>query len=128
MKKCDNYCRAVGQLRDAATAYQNKPHDTLYRDGLIQRFEFCVELAWKSAKEYLADQGVTLAVATPRAVLKEAYAVGLIQDEAAWNAILTARNITSHVYDEQTAVEIAEKICGDFLAPLSALAEFYKDN
>lgn len=128
MKKCENYCRAVGQLGEAAAAYQHKPQDTLYRDGLIQRFEFSVELAWKSAKEYLEDQGMTLAVATPRAVLKEAYAAGLIQDEAVWNAILTARNITSHVYEEETAVEIAEKICGKFLKPLSALAAFYQEH
>ena len=44
-------------------------------------------------------------------MLKEAYAAGVIRDAERWNQILTARNITSHVYDEKTAEEVAAQIC-----------------
>ncbi len=91
-----NYSRAFAQLEDAIKSYLAAPQDTLYRDGLIQRFEFTVELAWKSLREYLEDQGVVLAVVSPRAVLKEAYAAGVIDDADMWNAIISARNITSY--------------------------------
>ena len=72
LQKIENYHHAVAQLEQAVTVYSRDPDDALYRDGLIQRFEFTVELAWKSLREYLEDQGSVLAVVSPRAVLKEA--------------------------------------------------------
>lgn len=123
--RVQKYKNAVSQLETAAACYQAHPEDALYRDGLIQRFEFTVELAWKSLKEYLEDQGMILSIASPRGVLKEAYSAGAISNGDAWNAILTARNLTSHVYDETTAITIAGQICADFLPTLRELLEFY---
>ena len=96
LQKIEHYISALAQLEQAVAIYQKSQQDALYRDGLIQRFEFTVELAWKSIKEYLEDQGSTTPIATPRAVLKEAFAAGLIQDAEEWNKIITARNITSY--------------------------------
>ena len=127
LQKIENYHHAVVQLEEAVQIYCVHPDDDLYRDGLIQRFEFTVELAWKSIKEYLEDQGSTTPIATPRAVLKEAFAAGVIQDAEEWNKIITARNITSHVYDEKTAEDVAAQICNDFLPLLKALGKFYRD-
>ena len=104
--KRDNFVNAAHRLAEAVTDYRNIRNDTV-RDGMIQRFEFTVELEWKSIKEYLEDQGSTTPIATPRAVLKEAFAAGVIQDAEEWNKIITARNITSHVYDEKTAEDVA---------------------
>lgn len=74
----------------------------------------------------MEDQGVVLAVVSPRAVLKEAYAAGVIDDADMWNAIISARNITSHVYDEATATEIARQICEDFTPALRSLLLRYQ--
>ena len=126
LQKIENYKRAFAQLEDAVKSYLAAPQDTLYRDGLIQRFEFTVELAWRSLREYLEDQGVVLTVVSPRAVLKEAYAAGVIDDADMWNAIISARNITSHVYDEATATEIARQICEDFTPALHSLLLRYQ--
>lgn len=126
MKKIDNYIRALAQLEAAVAIYKNAQDNSLYRDGLIQRFEFTVELAWKSAKEYLEDQGAIVQYATPRAVLKDAYAAGMIAQPDIWNDILTARNSTSHIYSEDTAITIAAQICNDFLPVMQALRAFYK--
>ena len=76
---------------------------------------------------YLEDQGSTTPIATPRTVLKEAFAAGVIQDAEEWNKIITARNITSHVYDEKTAEDVAAQICNDFFPLLKALGKFYRD-
>ena len=65
LQKIENYKRALAQLEEAVKRYRQSPEDTLYRDGLIQRFEFTVELAWKSMKEYLEDQGMVLSIASP---------------------------------------------------------------
>lgn len=50
----------------------------------------------------------------------------MIDDADAWNAILTARNLTSHVYDEATAAEIARQICEDFMPELRDLLLRYR--
>lgn len=127
LQKIEHYISALAQLEQAVTIYQKSQQDDLYRDGLIQRFEFTVELAWKSIKEYLEDQGCSTPIATPRAVLKEAFAVGVIQDANAWNSVITARNITFHVYDERTAENVAAQICSDFLPLMQELGKFYRD-
>lgn len=125
LQKVENYRQALAQLERAIQVYEANPHDDLYRDGLIQRFEFTVELAWKSLKDYLEDQGFVLGVSSPRAILKEAFAAGVILDAEAWNDILKARNITSHVYDEATAEQVVDMIVNNFVPPLKALADFY---
>lgn len=126
LQKIENYKHALAQLEEAVERYQKTPEDALYRDGLIQRFEFTVELAWKSIKEYLEDQGMVLSIASPRGILKEAFSAGVLDDAQQWNDILTARNLTSHVYDEATAAGIARKICTEFLSPLRALLRVYE--
>lgn len=125
LQKIENYQNALKQLESAIACYRASPEDSLYRDGLIQRFEFTFELAWKSLKEYMEDQGIVLGVATPRSVLKEAYAAGIIADPDMWIAALDSRNLMSHIYDEETAVNVARRISADFISPLIALSEFY---
>ena len=125
MNKIENYHKAVEQLAQAVQAFQSAPDDTLYRDGLIQRFEFTFEMAWKSAREYLQEQGIVVPVATPRAVFKQAYAVEILDAQEPWLHILDARNLTSHVYDEDTAIDVANLICTEFLPVFQQLDHFY---
>ena len=47
LQKIEHYISALAQLEQAVAIYQKSQQDALYRDGLIQRFEFTVELAWK---------------------------------------------------------------------------------
>ena len=79
------------------------------RDGAIQRFEFCTELAWKTVREYLIEQGYT-DINSPKSVMKTAFSDGLLTNENGWLEILESRNITSHVYDERTAATIFDNI------------------
>ena len=34
----------------------------------------------------------------------------------------------SHIYDEETAISIADRVSSEFIVPLTALAEFYKEH
>ena len=126
LQKVENYQNALKRLKEAIARYKTAPDDTLYRDGLIQRFEFTFELAWKSLKEYMEDQGVVLTIVSPRSVLKEAYAAGVIDNPDIWNEAVDSRNLMSHIYDEETAVSIATRVSSEFVIPLTALAEFYE--
>lgn len=116
---------AVARLREALDDYGKMPLDSI-RDGVIQRFEFCTELAWKTMREYLIDQGYT-ELNSPKAVVKQAFAFGMIQDQAAWIALLNDRNLTSHVYDESTAKLIFNRIEQQHLALLDEALAYMKE-
>jgi nucleotidyltransferase substrate binding protein (TIGR01987 family) len=107
--------QAVARLEESIGDYDRLQLDSV-RDGVIQRFEFCTELAWKTVREYLLDQGYSN-INSPKSVMKQAYADGLLEDEHGWLELLNARNLTSHIYDEATAIEIFQGI-RDTYAPL----------
>jgi nucleotidyltransferase substrate binding protein (TIGR01987 family) len=92
------------------------------RDGIIHRFELCTELAWKSTREYLIDQGYT-ELNSPKAVMKQAYSDGLVSDSEQWASLLNDRNLTSHIYDEATAAEIFDKITSVYLGLFVSLID-----
>lgn len=92
--------RAVGKLSDVLE--QNK--DEYIRDSAIQRFEFTFELAWKTVKVFLEEQGVT--AYSPRESLRSAFQVGLIEDDPDWLGTIELRNLTSRTYNELIAEEI----------------------
>lgn len=124
-EKYNYFTAAVARLREALNDYQQNPLDSV-RDGTIQRFEFCTELAWKTMREYLLDQGYT-EINSPKAVIKQAFAFGMIQDQQAWIDLLNDRNLTSHVYDEATAKAIFERIAEKHLALFDAALAYMKD-
>lgn len=78
-------------------------------DLVIHRFEFTIELFWKALQKHLFDD-FGIAVHGPKQVLQQAYAVGLIGDEAVWLAMIQDRNLTSHTYKEALALVIYENI------------------
>jgi len=79
-------------------------------DATIQRFEFTVELLWKTLKRALEESGRT-APATPREVFAAAWQTGWLEDdELLWRRIVADRNRTAHVYDDATAREIYLRI------------------
>ena len=79
------------------------------RDGVIQRFEFTTELAWKTAREYLLALEVS-DINNPKNVMSEAFRNQLITDEAGWLQILRDRNATPHMYDDKDAADIYHRI------------------
>ena len=82
LQKCENFCRAAARLSEALAEYAVTPGSTVIRDGVIQRFEFTFELAWKSLREYMEDQGAAMDAVFSKQVFKAAYAAGLIHDVA----------------------------------------------
>jgi nucleotidyltransferase substrate binding protein (TIGR01987 family) len=82
--------------------------DELTRDGVIQRFEFTFELAWKALKIYLEHEGVL--IKTPRESFVEAFRIGLIDNEKNYLDMLEDRNLTSHIYDKKTSTSIYKRI------------------
>lgn len=120
-EKLTKFKSATSRLEEAILQYDECGLSSC-RDGVVQRFEFCTELAWKSAREYLTDEGYT-DLNSPKSVMRQAYASDLINDETAWLDLLYSRNLTSHIYDEATANEIFEKIKNCYLHLFNELAQ-----
>lgn len=112
-EKYSKFVSAVERLSESIAAYNDYPNDTM-RDGVIQRFEFCTELAWKTVREYLIEEGF-VNINSPKAVMREAYAAGIVSEDETWSDLLRDRNLTSHTYNEDTARTIFSRICTDYL-------------
>lgn len=81
----------------------------LEKDGLIQRFEYTHELAWKVMKDYLKYQG-TVDLGGSRDAIREAFKINLVEDGESWMDMIKSRNLTAHTYNDSVASEIFLKI------------------
>lgn|SRR5690606_27020623 len=100
------YSKALKSLEEALSL----PKDDIVRDATIQRFEFCVELAWKTSKKVLGTS-----TSSPRQVIREMAQSGLIDNVEVWFDFIDNRNLSSHTYDEILAEKVF-KVAQDFLA------------
>ncbi len=117
----DNFSRALTLLRQAVDESTARQFSALEQEGLIQRFEYTWELAWKVLKDYLDAQGVVLATVTPAAVIKAANAARIIGDGDIWMRALEARNRLSHTYSLKTFEQTIADIRTHYLAALETL-------
>ena len=118
--KFNNFRNALLKLKEGIADYDKAKMETI-RDGVIQRYEFTTELAWKTVREHLLSEGM-VDINTPKAVMREAYSAGIIEDEQGWIQILNDRNATSHIYDEKEAAEIFDRIKTEHINLFNALA------
>lgn len=81
----------------------------LEKQGLIQSFEYCYELAWNTMKDYLEMQGAT-DIHGSRDTIRLAFRRGIIANGETWMDMIKSRALTSHTYDETLCEEISEKI------------------
>jgi len=120
--------RIVERFNDFKNALQRleeginfEPSNEIIVDGVIQRFEFTFELAWKLLKDILEYEGIE--VKSPRSAIKEGYKAGLVSDGEAWIDMMIDRNKTSHVYEEKEAKAIYKKIKDAYIGLFKELKE-----
>lgn len=117
----ENLEKAYLRLKDAVQRAQ----DDLDKDGVIQRFEFTVELVWKTLKRVLEYN--KLNCYSPRDCLKQAFRYGFIEDDEIILDMLDDRNRSSHIYDEATSEEIFIRIKKVYVQAIEQiLKELYK--
>jgi nucleotidyltransferase substrate binding protein (TIGR01987 family) len=111
----------LGEMLQQYEAKESQP--PLLRDAieesLLQRFEYSLEVAWKSTKRYLVEvQGYDQAMG-PKMVLRIAGELNLL-DTAVWLTYLTARQAIAHDYSEAKA-EAVLPLVADFYAATQRL-------
>ncbi len=120
-----NYEKAFKQLSVAVEKYSNNPPDII-KEGIIQRFEFTHELAWKVLKDYLEYEG-HLNIAGSRTATREAFNIGIIKEGKIWMNMIESRNITVHAYDEKILKVEFEKIINEYYFQLKEFHKTMKD-
>lgn len=108
-QRLQNYTNALAQLAEAIQLNEVRPLSKLEKQGLIQGFEFCHELAWNLMKDYLFYQGISQ-ITGSRDAIREAFNKGLIHQGEIWMEMIKSRNQTSHTYNLQLADLIASQI------------------
>ncbi|SHH85762.1 nucleotidyltransferase substrate binding protein [Clostridium intestinale] len=116
-----NLKKAYSRLKEVSDIYDGK--NDIIRDSLIQRFEFTYELTHKTLKEFMKYLGVTLENSFPRTIFKKAFVNNLISDDKVWINLLEDRNLTSHIYNENMADEIADRIVTKYVSAIEELVE-----
>lgn len=115
-QRLSNYRKAVIQLTEFISKGELNKFEV---QGLIQCFEYTFELAWKTVKDYLQEQGFD--VKTPRATIQIAFQIELINDGHVWIDALEKRNLIAHTYNEEITKEVEALIRNNYFPMLVKL-------
>ncbi|MCH8537890.1 MAG: nucleotidyltransferase substrate binding protein [Alkalimonas sp.] len=117
-QRFQNFKRAFALLTEAMEQDITQ-FNQLEKEGVIQRFEFTFELAWKVLKDKMEHDGLTLDQISPRAVVRLAYQAKYIEDADVWLRMIGDRNLMSHTYDSAKFEVVLQAIAKEYLPMLS---------
>lgn len=87
------------------------------QDSLIKRFEYTLEVAWKTCKRHLQEEGFAeAATGSPKSIIRLAAQNNLVANPEAWFGYLRFRQDTSHDYSSDKAEAV-----------LDIVEDFYQD-
>lgn len=108
------FAKAVDRLAEGLDRYQKDTSDDQIRDGLIQRFELTYELSHKMLKRFLEEispSPETIDQAAFSDLIRMGNEQSLLKSEwKVWRYFRDIRNITSHTYNLEKALEVVEGI------------------
>jgi nucleotidyltransferase substrate binding protein (TIGR01987 family) len=117
-QRFQNFQKAFEQFSDAVSRVDTL--SVLEKEGMVQRFEYTFELAWKTLKDFLEAKNVDARY--PREVIKKAFQYEIIEDGGIWLEMLEQRNLMAHTYSEEIFAKAVQLICGKYY---QAIAQVY---
>lgn len=96
-QRFQNFESAYALFLRRVDEYEQFPDKEAYQMALIQGFEIIIELAWKTLKDYLENEGYD--IKNGKQAIRQAFQDELIRDAETWMKALEQRNITSHTYN-----------------------------
>ena len=124
-ERISDYKNALERLKESIEESKTINSSTI-KDGVIQRFEFTLELSWKVMKYFLNSEGITEAKA-PRSTIRSGFNNEIIQNAKLWIDMIEDRNLTTHTYSQSTSDEIYEKIVNTYYEELKQFFLEIKD-
>ena len=125
-QKLQSYHKALNRVAEVVNVMDKRQLNDFEADGLIQRFEFTFELAWKLMKSYAEFQGTDKEIMGSRDAIRWAFENKIINDSGIWMEMVKRRNDTSHTYDEETAAEVVIRIKDSYYKAFMALYDRMK--
>jgi nucleotidyltransferase substrate binding protein (TIGR01987 family) len=124
IQRLDSYKKAFRQLEIGVEIATDGDLSSLEKEGIIKRFEYNQDLAWKVIKdfcEYIGKAGIF----GSRDAFQVAVTIGLVDANCGdvLMASIKSRNETIHIYNEETANEIFMEIFDNYYQAFKTLLE-----
>ena len=121
-QRFENFSQAYFRLQEA----RDTPNlNELERNGLIQRFEFTIELAWKVMKDFLEDKGFAFKP-SPKDSFRQAQEAKYIDYAQELIDGLNIRNELSHDYDGFLFIQSENDLRNNIFPAIDKLYQFFK--
>lgn len=126
IQRFDNFKRAFTLLREVLLSTEDiTALPSIVKEGIIQRFEYTFELAWKTLKDKMIEDGLVIDKISPKYVFKTAYQSKYINDIEIWLEMVNDRNLMSHTYDFAKFDEVLLRLKNRYYPLLDGLFEFF---
>jgi nucleotidyltransferase substrate binding protein (TIGR01987 family) len=122
-QRFENYAKAFQSLKEAV---EQDNLNELERNGLIQRFEFTLDLSWKVLKDYLQEKGFVFKP-TPKDTLRLAQQSEVIDYAQELIDGIDIRNELSHDYSGEKFKRSERVLREETFPALQKLYEFFED-
>lgn len=121
-QRFNNFESAYNRLKSAVERIEEL--DELSKEGLVQRFEYTFELAWKTIKDFLESKGEPETY--QRDIIKKAFQLEIINQGELWLEMLEKRNLMAHTYNQKTFEAVVDLIHKEYFPEISKLIGFFK--
>ena len=99
---------------ESSAGYEPLIVDAL-REATVHRFFCSLEVAWKTCKRHLSEQGfIEASTGSPKSIMRLAFSNGLIADATPWIRYIDARQNTAHDYSEEQLDAVIEVVASFF--------------
>lgn len=122
---------AENRLQEMLARYKKESADEAVRDSVIQRFEFTYSIALKTLRKYFIERAFILEEVNQMSfneMIRTASQLNLIKSNLEkWTIYREMRNMTSHTYDEEIALQVVS-IIPDFSEEIAYLITKLKES
>ncbi|MFC3417789.1 nucleotidyltransferase substrate binding protein [Algoriphagus hitonicola] len=122
IQRLDNFLKAVNLLVEVESLDLDELSQ-LEKEGIVQRFEYTLELGWKTLKDKMEFDGLILDRISPKVVIKEAFQAKYIDQVEVWLEMINDWNLLSHSYDLETFEAVIPDIQSVYTLLLASLAK-----
>lgn len=119
-QKLESYSKALRRLAEIVNCANTRELSDFEKDGLVQRFEFTHEMAWKLMMSFCRYQSPEAELFGSKDSTRWAFNHGLIVDGELWMQMIQSRNSTSHNYDGIVADKVVQRVVKEYFPSMVA--------